>query len=52
MNKQQIIVIAKNLTNIAIKNSEVFQPYVQPKHYRRGLAVLNALYFALRIADK
>lgn len=47
-----IIKTARQLTNIAIKNSEVVQPYVKPTHYRRGLAALNALYFALRIADK
>jgi len=43
---------ARQLTNIAIKNSEVVQPYVKPSHYRRGLMALNALHYALRIADK
>lgn len=42
----------RQLTNIAIKNSEVVQPYVKPSHYRRGLLALNALHYALRIADK
>lgn len=43
---------ARQLTDIAIKNSEVVQPYVKPSHYRRGLLTLNALHYALRIADK
>ena len=43
---------ARQLTNIAIKNSEIVQPYVKPSHYRRGLFALNALHYALRIADK
>ena len=43
---------ASHLTNIAIKNSEIVQPYVKPSHYRRGLMALNALHYALRIADK
>lgn len=43
---------ARQLTDIAIKNSEVVQPYVKPSHYRRGLLALNALHYALRIADK
>ncbi|MCD6252331.1 MAG: hypothetical protein J7J29_08435 [Psychrobacter sp.] len=43
---------ARQLTNIAIKNSEIVQPYVKSSHYRRGLLALNALYYALRIADK
>ncbi|MGM8871534.1 hypothetical protein ACS8E3_07585 [Psychrobacter sp. 2Y5] len=51
-NSQQVITIARHITSTAIKNSEIVQPYVKPKHYRRGLAALNALYFALRIADK
>lgn len=42
---------ARQLTNIAIKNSEIVQPYVKPRHYRRGLLALNALHYALRIAD-
>lgn len=43
---------ARQLTDIAIKNSEIVQPYVKPSHYRRGLLALNALHYALRIADK
>tara|TARA_R110000850_G_scaffold231742_4_gene356664 strand:- start:182 stop:343 length:162 start_codon:yes stop_codon:yes gene_type:complete len=43
---------ARQLTNIAIKNSEIVQPYVKPSHYRRGLLALNALHYTLRIADK
>lgn len=50
-NKSLIISVAKQATNIAIKNSEVVQPYVKPRHYRRGLLALNALHYALRIAD-
>lgn len=41
---------AQEVVNMAIKNSEVIQPYVKPKHYRRGLVVLNTLYFLLRLA--
>ena len=47
-----LIKTASQLTNIAIKNSEIVQPYVKPSHYRRGLMVLNALHYALRIVDK
>lgn len=47
-----LIKTASQLTNIAIKNSEVVQPYVKPSHYRRGLIALNALHYILRIADK
>jgi len=47
-----LIKTASQLTNIAIKNSEIVQPYVKPSHYRRGLMALNALHYALRIADK
>lgn len=43
---------ARQLTDIAIKNSEIVQPYIKASHYRRGLLALNALYYALRIADK
>ncbi|WP_166739237.1 hypothetical protein [Psychrobacter sp. 230] len=43
---------ARQLTDIAIKNSEIVQPYIKANHYRRGLLVLNALHYALRIADK
>ena len=52
MNKQQIITIAKQATDIAIKNSEVVQAYLKPSHYRRLLLGLNALHIALRMADK
>ena len=47
-----LIKTASQLTNIAIKNSEIVQPYVKPSHYRRGLMALNARHYALRIADK
>ena len=47
-----LIKTASQLTNIAIKNSEIVQPYVKPSHYRRVLMALNALHYALRIADK
>lgn len=43
---------ARQLTNIAIKNSEIVHLYIKPSHYRRGLLALNALHYALRIADK
>lgn len=51
-NKSLIISVAKQATNIAIKNSEIVQPYVKQKHYRRGLTALNVLYLALRFLDK
>lgn len=41
INKKLAIAIAKQATDLDIK----------PKHYRRGMAALNALYFALQIAD-
>lgn len=47
-----IIKTASQLTDIAIRNSEIVQPYVKPSSYRRGLLALNALHYALRIADK
>lgn len=47
-----LIKTASQLANIAIKNSEIVQPYVKPSHYRRGLMALNALHYALRLADK
>ena len=47
-----LIKTASQLTNIAIKNSEIVQPYVKPSHYRRGLMALNAMHYALRIANK
>ena len=47
-----LIKAARQLTEIAIKNSEIVQPYVKPSHYRRGLLALNALHYALHIADK
>jgi len=50
--RSKFIKLAKNLTSIAVQNSEVIQPYVEPKYYRRGLAALNALHWALRLADK
>ena len=43
---------ARQLTDIAIRNSEIVQPYIKPTHYRRGLLALNALHYALRIVDK
>lgn len=47
-----LIKTASQLTNIDIKNSEIVQPYVKPSYYRRGLMALNAMHYALRIADK
>ena len=47
-----LIKTAHQLTDIAIKNSEIVQPYVKPSHYRRGLLALNALHYALRIEEK
>lgn len=52
MNKRKAIKIARHATNTVIKNSEIVQPYVKDKHYRRGLTALNVLYFALRLFDK
>lgn len=52
IDKQAAISIAKHATDTAIKNSEIVQPYVKDKHYRRGLTALNALYLALRFLDK
>lgn len=52
MNKQQIIAIAKQATDMAIKNSEIVQPYMKPSRYRRLLLGLNALHIALKMADK
>lgn len=52
VDKKVAINIATHATNVAIKNSELVRPYVKESHYRRGLAALNVLYFALRIADK
>lgn len=46
-----LIKTARQLTDIAIKNSEIVQPYVKPSHYHRGLLALNALHYALRVAD-
>lgn len=43
---------AREIVNLAIKNSEIVQPYVKPKHYVRGLMVLNGLYLLLKMADK
>lgn len=47
-----LIKTARQLIDIAIKSSDIVQPYVKPSHYRRGLLALNALHYALRIADK
>lgn len=47
MNRKQYLDLAKIAVNTAIKNSEIVQPYVDKKHYRRGLIALNALYFLL-----
>lgn len=47
-----LIKTARQLTKAVITNSEIVQPYVKPSHYRRGLLALNALHYALRIADK
>ncbi len=53
MNKKQLAIkTAKEVVNLAIKNSDIVAPYVKPKHYRRGLAVLNGVYVLLRVLDK
>lgn len=44
--------IAREIVNLAIKNSEIIQPYIKPKHYVQGLMVLNGLYLLLKMADK
>lgn len=44
--------IAKEIVNTIIKNSEIVQPYVKPKYYRRGLAVLNVIHFILKNKSK
>lgn len=43
---------AKEIVNLVIKNSEIIQPYIKPKHYVQGLMVLNGLYLLLKMADK
>lgn len=48
----KVLKTAKEIVNLAIKNSEIVQPYVKPKHYVRGLMVLNGLYLLLKMADK
>lgn len=50
--KFNLFKVAKHATSLAIQNSEIIQPYVKPSHYRRGLLALNALHYALQIADK
>ena len=40
--------VTKDVVNTAIKNSELIQPYVKQKHYRRGVIALNVLHFLLR----
>lgn len=52
MNKRKLINIARQVTVLAVQNSEVVQPYVKPKYYRRLLMGLNAINMALRLADK
>lgn len=42
---------AKELVNLIIKNSEIVQPFVKPKHYIKAMFVLNGLYLALKMAD-
>ena len=46
-----LIKTASQLTDIAIKNSEIVQPYVKPSHYRRGLWRLThcTMRYALQI---
>ena len=34
INKRLAIAIAKQSTDLAIKNSEIVQPYIKPKHYK------------------
>lgn len=50
-NKKRILSTAKELINLAIKNSEIVQPFVKPKHYVKGLMVLNGLYLMLKFND-
>lgn len=52
MNRKDYAKFAKQATDIAIKNSEIVQPYVKPTHYRRGLFVLNVLNLLLKNLSK
>ena len=52
MSRKDYAKVAKQATDIAIKNSEIIQPYVKPTHYRRGLFVLNIINLALRALAK
>lgn len=52
INKKLAIAMAKQATDVAIRNSEIVQPYIKHSHYRRLLLGLNALHLALRMAKK
>ncbi len=52
MSKRKAINIAKNMTNVAIKNSEIAKPYIKESHYVRTMIALNAIHWALKFADK
>ena len=52
MNKAKVINIAKNVVNVAIKNSEIAKPYIKESHYVRAMMALNAIHWALKLADK
>ncbi len=41
----------KTLLDLLIKNSEVIQPFVPPKDYVKGLALLNGAYLILTLID-
>lgn len=49
--KPKAIKPIKTLLDLLIKNSEVIQPFVPPKDYVKGLAVLNGVYLILTLMD-
>ena len=50
--QQRNIEIATQVIDTAIKNSDIVAPYVPPKQYAKGLVVLNATYFLLKMLGK
>lgn len=52
INKSLAIKLARQATDMAVKNSEVLMPYMKPSRYQRLVLGLNALNVALRMADK
>lgn len=52
MSKQKTINIAIQVVDTAIKNSDIVAPYVPPKQYAKGLVVLNAAYFLLKMLGR